>query len=542
MYINRLIEFAEANEDKFPPIGYKQKKINWYVYLNEKDADFIPVDIELTVPDAPRSSDTKPILIVDKPEYVFGMYEKDQDKKRSEERHRAYKDLLDQCIAETNDESVKRLRKFLDQPVTLPDGMKINDFIVFCINDEEFLHDAPNVKRFWSEFVQPKKDKKSTVSLCMFCHEEKLVMDRHTINFLIGNERTKLISANKNAYDSHGLKNSLSAPTCYVCEQKYGKALSYMLQRYNDRSGGPHTFRVGDITYVYWIRKGKDKQIDLNPFMSPRDDQSEQDMKDLLMQTFKGVEKERELKNFCLLALTSNKARLVIRDYVEDSLGNIEKRIKAFFDAQNIGGKRYYGVYALAATMYSEPKNQMQKYALKEWVDWFLYGRRLSGRILLPILKRIQAEGVMYPQHAAAIQSWLVSQREGGMNKMELEEREGYKIGKIFAILEKIQREAIPTENTIASKFFGSASTTPNAVMGLLIRNAQHHLSKIRNAGPHKKMTANRLEKDLAYAISEINEFPKMLNLSGQGEFAIGYYHELHNRRSVCKDKEENAQ
>lgn len=530
MYVNRLIEFAGDHEAQFPPMGYKQKKIDWYVYLNKKGFTFTPVEIELSVPDVARSSNTKPILIVDKPDYVFGLYDNEGDKERSEARHEAYKSLLDQCILETDDQAVKLLRKHLDQPVNnFPADLRLNHFVAFCIHGENLLHDAPSVRKFWGEYVLPKVHEKSTVLPCMFCQQERPVMERHSIDFLIGPDRTKMISANKNAYETHGLKNSLSAPTCFVCEQKYGKALEHMLRRYKDRnkSGGPHMFRIGEITYVYWVRAGK--QIDIGPFTSPRDEQTEQDIADLLRQTFQGVKAERNVNGFCLLVLTSNKGRLVVRNYVEDSIGNIEHRIKAFFDAQNIGHKRYYGIYTLAATMYTEPRNQMQKYALEEWVNWFLYGRKLSGRILISVLKRIQAAGLMYPQHAAAIQSWLVSQEGGLTIKMDFEERIGYKIGRVFAILEKIHREAIASKNTIASKFFGSASTTPNAVMGLLIRNSQYHLAKLKN-DIRKRRIANGLENDLKLAIQKINEFPKTLYLDEQGDFAIGYYHELQRR------------
>src|SRR5699024_4667289 len=198
---------------------------------------------------------------------------------------------------------------------------------------------------------------------------------------------------------------------------------------------------IGYITYVYWLREQQQLDNMMNIFASPKEEQTSNDMKDLLEQAFKGVSTDRNVNNFCLLALSSNKGRLVVREYLEDSAGKIKQRIERFLKAQEIGGKRYYGIYTLAATMYSEPRNQMQKYPLEEWMGWLLYGRPLSGRILLPILKRIQGVDAMYPQFAAAVKSWLVSQNKGGkwsLETHELNQSKAYLTGRVFAIVENI--------------------------------------------------------------------------------------------------------
>src|SRR5699024_9725448 len=87
-------------------------------------------------------------------------------------------------------------------------------------------------------------------------------IERHSIDFYVSGERTKMISANKNAYESQGNKHSTVAPTCYMCEQKYGQTLEYLLQNKPNTSYGNHMFKVGDVTYVYWFRKNKKSKID----------------------------------------------------------------------------------------------------------------------------------------------------------------------------------------------------------------------------------------------------------------------------------------
>jgi CRISPR-associated protein Csd1 len=97
----------------------------------------------------------------------------------------------------------------------------------------------------------------------------------------------------------------------------------------------------------------------------------------------------------------------------------------------------------------------------------------------------------------------------------------GYLLGRLFAVLEKVQEEANPGINaTIRDKFYASASSTPNAVYGNLMRLKNHHLSKLA------KGRAIYFEKLLGEIVVDIPSFPAHLTLDEQGQFAIGYYHQ----------------
>src|SRR5690625_3543372 len=529
MYIQRLIEFADENVDKFPPIGYKTKKIQWIVDIKESGLLISPVkNLRLTVPVISRSSNTRPILLADKPDYVFGFSVNEEGKKRARERQESFINLLKVCATETGDEDIKLLIHHLETDKNIDENFRIGDFIVFRVNDEDFLHEKKSVIDFWRDYVS-QSDEEDSPFTCMFCNENRPILKRHSINFTIGRERTKMISANENAYESYGLKNSEIAPTCFKCEQKYGKALEYLLARHKDRKlvGGPHMYSLGGVTYVYWLRNNERLKGHLSALISPRDKQDLSDMRLLLEQVFKGVTIDPKVNNFCLLALSANKARLVVREYIEDSAGHNKERIEKFFDAQDVGQDRYYGIYSLASTMYKKPSNQMQKYAIEDWMGWFLYGRPLSGRVLLPVLRRIQAEGVMYPQYGAVIKSWLVSQNDKGEEwDMPVKNRtDAYITGQVFAILERIQYVATNQQRTITGKFFASASTTPRSVMGMLIRNTQYYLERL-SSDKKRKGLANKFKEELGEMLAELDEFPSTLKLEEQAEFALGYYHQ----------------
>jgi CRISPR-associated protein Csd1 len=92
--------------------------------------------------------------------------------------------------------------------------------------------------------------------------------------------------------------------------------------------------------------------------------------------------------------------------------------------------------------------------------------------------------------------------------------------------LEKIQQEANPGINaTIRDKFYASASSTPRAVFGNLMRLKNHHLAKLENVG--RRVNFERLLGEIFSGIPP--GFPAYLNLEAQGKFAIGYYHQAHD-------------
>ncbi|MDN4606803.1 type I-C CRISPR-associated protein Cas8c/Csd1 [Sporosarcina highlanderae] len=527
MFVKRLIEFAEEHPDLFPPIGFQKKRIDWIVDIDGDRLTFNEAErIEMTVPSIARSgSGATPILLVDKPDYTFGWSAGGQDKDRSAVRHKAYMQMLEEYVAETNDRDAKALLKALNQPILVPDKMKIGDFLVFRIEDERYLHESKTVQKFWSRRVQPKPDSNSFVTQCYFCGEEAPAMERHSINFVVNRERTKMISANKNAYESHNLKNSLISPTCYECELKYGQALEYLLQRDPNVNHGEHMFSVGDVTYVYWLR-GKSTNANVVTAMPFLHEANLNEMKDQYQQVFKGRQEKANFNDFCLLILSANKGRLVVRGYLEESMGVIQERIIRFLEAQEIGRGRLYSIYTLAGTIYQKPSTQLKRVDVQEWFNWTFRSTPLPGRILIALLKRIQAEGAMFPTHAAVLKSWLISQNEGREWTVKTDVTNtapAYMLGRVFAVMEKIHGEATGSKDTLSSRYFGSASTAPRAITGMLIKNAQYHLVKI--SGKNKGRAIN-LDKRLSKLLITIDKLPATMKLTEQAEFALGYYHE----------------
>ncbi|WP_363551352.1 type I-C CRISPR-associated protein Cas8c/Csd1 [Caldifermentibacillus hisashii] len=538
MYMHRLVEFAEQHANDLPPVGYARRSYQWFVVITHDDRfEFIQAERgeQRVIPNRSRASGVSPILLTDKAEYVFQLPKNPTNAKRAAECHLAYLKLLKECCEATRNEVVQKIVQILEKKNwQLPDGMKSTDVILFRTEAGEFPHEDNKVKKFWGDFLFNSSSKKENNSVCFICGRSAPAVKRHTIEFSLGKERTKLILANESAYFSYGLENSEIAPTCFECEQKYGQALSYLLRKYTNKKqhGGPHMMEISNVTYVYWTRQNDPETTSMFTFLSDPDPDA---VRSILSSPFKRAENHGSLDRICILALSANKARMVVRDYAEPPVWKVKNQIRQFFDAQQIvGAPKPASIYLLAACMYRDGRKEMQKEDVQDWMNWAIYGKRLSGRIIAKMVKRIQARGGMAWIHAAAIKSWLISQKkeEWTVDLDQARITPPYLCGRLFAVLEAVQYEAVKGNDTIASRFYAAASSTPRTIFGLLMRNSKWHLSKISKENKGYEV---RYQQRIQLITGQLKEFPAVLDLQGQAEFALGYYHE---RQDIYKKRE----
>ena len=99
-----------------------------------------------------------------------------------------------------------------------------------------------------------------------------------------------------------------------------------------------------------------------------------------------------------------------------------------------------------------------------------------------------------------------------------------YVLGRLFAVLEDIQRSAIGKE-TLRDRYFNAASSTPAVVFPQLIKLSNSHLRVLER---EKKGLQVNKEKEMGQLMGKIKEsFPTSLSLEDQGIFMVGYYHQI---------------
>jgi CRISPR-associated protein Csd1 len=151
------------------------------------------------------------------------------------------------------------------------------------------------------------------------------------------------------------------------------------------------------------------------------------------------------------------------------------------------------------------------------------------------MINRMRADHEVNYARAAVIKAYLVRkyryQSQHAIQEvltMALNEQAttpAYLLGRLFAVLEKAQKDAAaPTKlnATIKDRYFTSACATPASVFPVLLRLSQHHISKAEYGYFNDK----RIEAIMNRLDIENNPFPSHLSLDEQGIFVLGYYHQ----------------
>ena len=98
---------------------------------------------------------------------------------------------------------------------------------------------------------------------------------------------------------------------------------------------------------------------------------------------------------------------------------------------------------------------------------------------------------------------------------------QGYLCGRLFAVLDKIQRDATG-RNSIKERYMNSASSTPATVFATILNLSSHHSDKLSDT---RKIYFEKLKQEIMDKISS-DGFPPHLDLQDQGRFFVGYYHQ----------------
>lgn len=120
---------------------------------------------------------------------------------------------------------------------------------------------------------------------------------------------------------------------------------------------------------------------------------------------------------------------------------------------------------------------------------------------------------------------------------------EGYTLGRLMAVLERIQQQAIGDVNaSVVDRYFSGASATPKTVFVRLLKNARHHVTKAKDDDA-KAGFIFRLDKLIDELASRFdpknNGFPAHLDLDQQGFFVLGY-HQM--RKWLWMSREERSE
>ncbi len=378
-----------------------------------------------------------------------------------------------------------------------------------------------------------------TTGVCLVTGEVTQLV-RITSDTRIGKDAKKLVGFQKNSgYDSYGKEQCLNAPIGKPGEFAFTTALNTLL-----KSG--QRMLVGDAVTIFWSEKDSDFEKQFTSFFNEpaKDDPDRQTVavRSLFSSVHNGsFSADESQTRFYVLGLSPNAARISIRFWIVGTIADMAQRICQHFDDLKIihGPKEseFLSLFRLLVSTATQGKSEnIPPNIAGETMRSILEGLPYPKTLLHAAIRRIRAEReISYPR-ASLIKACLNRNQRFYQNNQPQEkeltvslDKEntniGYRLGRLFATLEKIQQEANPGINaTIRDRFYSSASASPVMAFGNLMRGKNHHLAKLENAG--RKVNFERLLGEIMSGIPA-SGYPSHLNLDDQGRFAIGYYHQM---------------
>lgn len=576
MIINALYKYYERlldNPDsKISRPGFSKGKVGFCLVLDRSGElrDIIdlrvehghkPTAREIDVPEQEKKSiNILANFMCGNCTYVLGLSQKHkkENKERNKKCFEEFVRLHKHILSELDDPGAAALLKFLQQwnlstaashPAVARNmsGLIEGSNIVFRLAGAEgYLHERKPVIAAWNRY---KSSQSSPVIMqCLVTGRKTGIARLHpSIKGVTGAQTTgaSLVSFNLSAFESYAKEQSFNAPVSEDAAFGYTTALNYLLSSTKNRG------RIGDTTTVFWTDQSINDLAEdlLGALLFPQsdDNDSHQLVRDpqtliTVQHLFDRIKTGQPVNpalagmdvntTLYILGLAPNASRLAVRFwYMDDYIKIIEKI------------SRHYSDLLLVSKSKKEPHLISLSMILKETAllkDFKNITPVLGGTLMRAILtdvpypvslfssiiSRIRTDQEINYVRAAVIKACLVrkrryyhqgNEREITMALNEQNRNTGYLLGRLFALLERVQEHANPSiKTTIRNKYFGAASASPGTVFPILLRQVQHHIAEAE----YSNYTDQRIED----IVSGIVRFPTRLSLEDQGQFVLGYY------------------
>lgn len=422
-------------------------------------------------------------------------------------------------------------------------------------HSHSFVNDDPAIQNAWQTHYND-RSADSDMGQCLITGKYAPIERTHpNISGVPGAQSSgaALVSFNAPAFCSYGHEQGDNAPVSKYAAFAYTTALNRLLA---DRS---HCKHVGDTTILCWAENAEPVYQDaMSMFLFGADEATgiqESDVQAALKrlsagQTVPFLEKELSPdQHFYLLGLAPNAARLSVRFFLRDTFGCFAQNLQKHAEEMEINCSekekfRTLPIWAVVnettRTVPGQPAKPSPQLA-GDLLRAVLTGGRYPATLLNGVTLRIRAEQNVTRGRAAVIKAYYLRNYPTELNKevytVSLNETTNvpYLLGRLFSVLEAVQKAANPGINTtIKDRYFNAACATPGMSFPTLLRLSQKHLRKLNDG------LATHYDKQITELMAQLPEsgFPARLSLSDQGKFTIGYYHQT-QKRYVKKNEEE---
>jgi CRISPR-associated protein Csd1 len=585
---NRLSQ--DPDEYNIPPPGYSLQKISFKIVLKpdgtlhaiedaRKQSGKKLAPVPIIVPGYTKSSGSgfNPCFLWDNTGYMLGYKPNDKDPERTLQTFQSFRDKHLELMSEINSPPYHAVCQFLKtwNPEKATDYPIIEEirtgFGVFqIVGQTSYIHDDPVVKGWYLR--EKDRKTKNLMGQCLITGRIAPISRLHEPKIKrVGDQaESLLVSFNDPAYESYGKEQSFNAPVSEDAAFRYATALNALLdgpKRYK------HRFSLADTTIVFWTKEPTTTEDIFAQFATSgsitierqevQDESLRQKIELFLKALRKGkevyseIEKAPDTTPFFILGLTGQaKGRIGVKFFYRDTISHLLNNLRQHY--ADMGIERQYG----EDTKYPDPEFPALWQLLDETCSRkngkpdrdkippilsgpllraVITGSQYPEGLFSAVMRRIHADRIINYIRACIIKGYLIrnQRKEVGMYLNEDNKDHAYRLGRLFAALEKIQEEGFyqqtgrRLEHSIRDSYFSAACATPGVVFPRLERLSTHH-RRLLPLG--RKTFFDKLIADIKWEQSP----PKsILNLQEQGVFIMGYYHQ---RKMLFTKKEDQIQ
>ncbi|MBG0776143.1 MAG: type I-C CRISPR-associated protein Cas8c/Csd1 [Desulfovibrionaceae bacterium] len=578
---DRMLAAGEA-----PEFGFGMQKVHYAMTIDEagnrvgdpatlaepEKGRVVPV--ELKVPDpVERSSNVEANFAWDNTKYVLGA-DAGGSPKRTLECFAAFRQRCRDVGGDLDDAGMRALLRFLDgwnpeDAPQLPDWERMAGLnVVFRLAGERrYIHERPAVREAWLDYME--RQAWDVRADCLITGGRTRAVRLHKkVKGLIGGQTggAPLVSFNADAFESyakHGRTgNALNAPIGELAAFKYATALNRLLA-----ADSPRRMRVGENMYVFWADGPCARQVETlwATVMVDSTAMEEAALRNSFENLRNGqppVEGWSPEATFDILGLGPNAARVVVRYWRSSTAGEVFDRVRRHYDDLAIARRfdnepefptLWQLLGATRRTGSAEPaKAPLIDAFLRAVLDGADYPRALQGAVLA----RVRAERRVGYLRAALLKAFmarLFRRRSDHPDRMELTmtvntgtDNIAYRLGRLFAVLEKTQQAARPGVNaTLAERYLSAASNSPRAIFNLLLRKVQNDLKIIgREQGGGLAHWFRRQIEDIMAGLDAFRPpvpgLPDRFSPDQASLFLVGYYQQLAEKKDKTESRDDS--
>ncbi len=440
----------------------------------------------------------------------------------------------------------------------------------------------PEVKKIYPDFFFPEEEHDENMRRCLITGELEKIEPKHlVIKGVTGAQPSgsAIISFNNEALCSYGFRSSsrgegregLNAQVGRSAATKYVQAINNLL------SSETNSIDVGGTSFLFWTEKETDIGIEkiTKPILAPPKDSPDSCTR-AVRQLYESINSGRltleESKRFYILGLSApSKARITVRHWQNGTVGDFARNIKQHFDDLEIIHSNADHVYdSLSALLASSSRSAGKKkephhiwYKKMRYdvppnlaenvINSILKNKPYPQTLLHSVIRRIRAEqnkkiNDRSIPNVTRIRAAIIKACINRFNRFHHKKEEeitvaldktnknpAYLLGRLFAVLERVQWKALKIE-TIRERYYGAFSSTPVTVYPQLMKLKNHHLAKMDSG----KNFFENLIGEIVDGLDGSGIIPRQFSLEEQGRFAVGYYHQRQDLKFKGTDTKNN--